>query len=237
MSVAPTRRTGAPRWQRALIWLVGIVAAVVMVALGLWQMRVFSERGEHVAAERATLPAVDLLERIPAGGEVGDVYGRRVTVAGTYVPDEQVLVVDRDGTRRVLSGLLLADGRVVPVVRGTVTAAELPTAPVGLQAVEGVFLPSEAGAEHRTPPGTLGSVRLPLLAQQWPQQLAPGFVTIDPERSAAQGLGPAHVELPSESGAVRNLGYAMQWWAFAVFALVMAAAITRSMRPKDVDSL
>lgn len=223
----------APRWKRALIWLVAGILAVAMVFLGLWQMQVFEDRGDRVAQERASAAPIELLPLIPPDGTMGDVLGRPVTVSGTYDPALQVVVVDADGTRRLMSGLLLADGRVLPVVRGVVDGSSHPAPPPGTQVETGVFLPSEPGDPRAVGADELSSVRLPALAQRWPQQLTPGFVTLSEPEAAEQGLRPATVALPDENGAIRNLGYAVQWWVFAVFVVVMAWAITRSMRPKD----
>lgn len=219
---------------RAKQWLIAVLGATVTLAmlwLGLWQMRVFEDKENESAVARAAMPALPLLDHVSGDGSVGDVYGRQVTVRGEYLPAQQVRVVDEDGTVRLVSAFGLADGRVLSVVRGTVASltGELPQPPEGVITQGGIFLPSEAGAEHTTPERALGSVRLPLLAQEWPQQLLPGFVTLDAAESAVQGLAPAEVRLPSGEGSIQNAGYALQWWVFAAFGAFMTFRFVRAI--------
>jgi len=215
-------------------WLVAVLGAAVcltMLVLGLWQMRVFEGKENENAALRAQQAAVPLLENVAADGTVGDVYGRTVTVTGTYLPAEQVLVLDADGAVRVLSALQVEDGRVLAVVRGTVPAVSLtiPPPPAGTVAVAGVFLPSDAADQRAVPAGTLASVRLGALAQVWPQQLLPGYVTLSAADSRAQGLAPATVALPTGEGSLQNIGYALQWWVFAAFGAFMTVRFVRAL--------
>jgi cytochrome oxidase assembly protein ShyY1 len=210
------------RAKQVVTALAGLAVTLAMVWLGLWQAQVFQSKEDASAAQRAALPPRALLDEVRADGTVGDVYGRRVTATGRF-GDEQVLVVAADGSTRVVTALVLADGRALPLVRGSLPGPEsdVPAAPPGQVAVEGVFLASEAGADHPVPDGTLASLRLPLLAQTWPQQLVPGYVTLDAAASTAQGLGAVVPVLPTGEGSLQNAGYAVQWWVFAGFAALM----------------
>lgn len=219
------------RAKQALIAVLGGAITLAMLWLGLWQMRVFEDKENESAEARAALPTLLLVDHVSGDGTVGDVYGRQVTVSGRYLPDQQIRVVDSDGSVRLVSAFALADGRVLPVVRGTVPAGSdpLPQPPEGELEQGGIFLPSEAGAEHATPTGALGSVRLPLLAQEWPQQLLPGFVTLPATEAEAQGLSPADVVLPTGEGSIQNAGYALQWWVFAAFGAFMTYRFVRTI--------
>lgn len=217
------------RLQQLLIVLAGALVALVMVGLGLWQMQVFVDQGNRTAAARAQESPVPLLDNVGTDGSVGDMYGKPVVVTGRYLPDQQVLVQDEQGGLRVLTAFQVHDGRVLAVVRGSVAGGSAPPPPVGELTQGGVFLPSEAGADHTVQAGRLGAVRLPLLAQEWPQQLLPGFITVDAAESARQGLGAAALKLPTEEGSWRNGGYALQWWVFAAFGFAMSVAIARSL--------
>lgn len=225
------------RVRQGLIVGIGLVAAAVMVWLGLWQLQVFTDQGNASVQARAQQPPVPLLDHVAADGTVGDINGKPVTAAGRYLPGQQQRVLGADGAVRVLSALQLPDGRVLPVVRGAIDAgAEAPPVPAGQASVTGLFLPSEPGTEHPLAAGyQLGSVRLPQLAQLWPQPLIPGFVTLDAAASAAEGLQPAAVTLPSGEGSWRNSGYALQWWVFALFALGMAIRIAQSLGRRPVN--
>ena len=218
--------------------VVGFALVAVMLWLGLWQMRVFEDSETRSAADRAALPPVPLLENVAADGTLtGDVYGRQVTVRGHYVPGQE-LVVPSSGGPRVLTALEVADGRVVPVVRGLQpTSGTIPAPAAGERTITGVFLPSEP--EPTTPSDAgLGSVRLARLAQLWPQQLVPGFLTANPALATSAGLQPAIPELPTQDdGPWRNAGYALQWWVFAGFAGFMTVRFVRALgRTGTVDA-
>jgi surfeit locus 1 family protein len=211
---------------RARQWLIAVVGTVLTVAmlwLGLWQMRVFEDKENESAAARAGQAAVPLLDFVTADGTVGDIYGKPASVSGHYLPAQQARVEGEDGTVRVLTAFQLADGRVLPIVRGVLPAGTtaIPEPPSGELTQSGIFLPSEAGSGERDTATALGSVRLPALAQFWPQHLLPGFITLPAGQSAAQGLDAAVVALPSGSGSLQNIGYALQWWVFAAFAAFM----------------
>ena len=79
-------------------------------------------------------------------------------------------------------------------------------------------------------------VRVAELAQTWPGPLVDGFVTLSPGDAERQGLEPATVRLPEGRGRLRNGAYAMQWWLFAGFAVVMAVRIARDMHAVELDA-
>jgi len=219
---------------RARQWLIAVVGAVLTVAmlwLGLWQMRVFEDKENESAAARAGQPAVPLLDFVSADGTVGDIYGKPASVTGHYLPAQQARIRAEDGTVRVLTAFQVADGRVLAVVRGVLPAgaATIPEPPAGELVQSGVFLPSEAGSGQNDDGTELGTVRLAVLAQFWPQQLLPGFITLSAADSAAQGLATAVVALPSGSGSIQNVGYALQWWVFAAFGAFMTVRFIRAL--------
>lgn len=223
--------TRLKQWSVAVL---GTAVCLTMLGLGLWQMRVFEDKENESASLRAQQPAVPLLDNVAQDGTVGDVYGKPVTLTGSYLPDQQVLVVGEDGAVRVLGALQAADGRVLAVVRGTVpsVADPVPAPPTGTLTQTGVFLPQDAGDDRAMPSGTLASVRLGALAQLWPQQLFPGYITLPAPDSAAQGLGPAVVALPTGEGSLQNIGYALQWWVFAAFGAFMTVRFVRALGRK-----
>lgn len=220
------------RLKQLTVLAVGLVGAFVMVLLGLWQLQVFVDKGNRGVEERARQPAVALADYLTPGGLDGDVYGKPVTVDGRYVASQELLLPAEGGVR-VLTAFELADGRVLPVVRGIAPSeATVPPAPEGPQSETGLLLPGEGDVEG-TAPGALASVRMPLLAQQWPQTLVPGFVTLSAEEASAQGLTIAAVDLPEGQGSFQNGGYALQWWVFAAFGLGMAIRIAHTLGRRD----
>lgn len=215
------------RRQQIVIWFLGLVVTAVMLGLGLWQMDSFRNQGEQALIARMHEPASALTQVAPVGQMPRDAYGRTVWVRGVYLPEQQLLVPDQQDprTHRVLTALQLADGSVVPVVRGVGNG--VPGAPpTGEVEVRGVFLPSEAEAES-TAEGSLGSVRLPRIAQVWEQPLVPGFIVQEADAARAQGLTPGVVHLPNNAGHARNQGYALQWWIFAAAAIAATVKLSR----------
>lgn len=214
---------------------VGSVMALIMVFLGLWQMQVFMDEGNRSVEGRAAQPAVPLLEHVFADGSTDDIYGKQVTVTGTYQVDHQLTIPAEDGAVRVLTAFRLADGRVVPVVRGLAASpAEVGPAPEGTRSETGLFLPGEGDVPADWVAGQIGSVRMPLLAQYWPDvHLTPGFVTLDAAGAAAHGLAQAPVDLPQGEGSFQNGGYALQWWVFAAFAFGMSLKLAQGFGARD----
>ncbi len=232
-----TTEEQATRLKQVLVGVLGFAVVAVMLWLGLWQMRVFEDAETRSAAARAALPSVPLLENVAADGTLtGDVYGRQVSVTGHYLAGQE-LVVPSAGGPRVVTAFEVADGRVVAVVRGLRPESGSTPAPApGESTLTGVFLPSEK--EPTTPSDSgLGSLRLARLAQVWPQQLLPGFLTVNSDLATAAGLRPAVAELPTqEDGPWRNAGYALQWWVFAGFAGFMTVKFVRALgRTGTVD--
>lgn len=219
---------------------VGVAVALAMGWLGLWQMQVFESQGQDSAAARAALPALRLSEVKAAG--LPAAFGRTVIADGGYLKGQDRLVISSDGTARVLSAMRLKDGRVLAVVRGMLPGygstpapkVRIPDPPPGELLQQGVLLPSETAQEARD--GLLGSVNLPQLVQEWPTPLIDGFLTIGPSDAALQGLLPAEAKLPGGQGSARNAGYALQWWVFGGFALIMSVVIARGGRLPGASS-
>jgi cytochrome oxidase assembly protein ShyY1 len=213
------------RLRALLVLALGLTLAAGMVLAGIWQLEVYRRQGAAAAAARAAEPPVPLTEVAPPGQPVGDGYGRTVTVTGAYEPAHELQIPMIDGTEgmRVVSLLRTDDGRALAVVRGMLVGLDpnLPPPP-GPQQVRGVLLPSEGAVGPSDGPDGIGSVRIPQLAQRWPGPLIEGFVTLGPADAQAQGLQPASVPLPEGRGRLRNGAYALQWWLFAGFTLVMA---------------
>lgn len=219
------------RLQQSALVLVGALLAGVMIMLGLWQMQVFENQGQSGAIARMNQAPVPLESVATAGSDITDGYGRTVTFTATYRAGEQVLipVQGQPGTFRVLTAAKLADGTVVPVVRGETTDTVPPATPSGPVAQRGVLLASDASVQADLPPGQMGSVYLPVLVQTWPDPMIAGYVTLPADLATAQGLKPAAPLLPSGRGSVQNFGYALQWWVFAATALGFSIHLATSI--------
>ena len=212
--------------------LLGLLVATGMGLAGVWQLQVYQRQGAEAAAARAAEPPVALVAVAPANAPVGDGYGRTVTASGSYEPAHTVRIPLAEGTDqlRVVSLLRTDDGRALAVVRGLVAggSAQIPSPPNGPQQIRGVLLPSEP-AVPASGPDSLGSLRIPQLAQRWPGPLIEGFVALDATDARAQGLEPVPVALPEGRGRLRNGAYALQWWVFAAFTVVLSWRIARDV--------
>ena len=98
------------RARQLLVVATGVVAAAVMIVLGLWQAQVFVDQGNRSASERAAQAPIPLEDFVHPDGTIGDVYGKRVVASGRY-QGKQLAVVGEDGQVRVLTAFELADGR------------------------------------------------------------------------------------------------------------------------------
>ena len=208
----------------------GLLLAGAMAWLGNWQLEVYRSSGNQNADAKAAAPALDLRSVAPAGSAVREGFGRSVRFEGRYDANLQVLVRSggSTGPYRVLTGLRQADGSVVAVVRGVVSAHSAPAPPAGTRTQVGVLLPSEDDAAVTAPEADeLDAVRLPVLAQRWSGQIVGGYVTLPAAASQSQGLTPAPLDLPEARGKLRNAAYALQWWLFGVFAMAMALRMAR----------
>ena len=212
------------------IVFLGFLFAAVMVGLGVWQLDVYNEQGQKQAEARAAAPAVALESVARPGQQVTDeAYARQVRFSGGYDPRLQMLVPTGSGDRyRVLTGLRLPGGGILPVVRGMVTGRQAPPPPTGQVTGTGILMPSEGNATNGPQPSAQPTtVVLPSLAQRWDGLLINGFATLTAAESHAQSLQPVTVALPSSHGRLQNGFYAVQWWVFAAFAIWMGIRMAR----------
>lgn len=227
-----------PRWLGLLVLLALVV--VVFGRLGLWQMS--AARDEVVAeqlAEQAARPPAPVEQLVaPHQAFPADGVGRPVTAAGTYDATRQFLVPDRrlrdiPGYWVVTPLVLDSTGASLPVLRGFVTdPADADTPPADPVVVTGTLAPGEGPVESTTtlPEGQLGSVDLSVLANAWDGPLYNAFVFATSEQPPLTAESVQPVPPPSflsEEVDWRNLGYALQWWVFALFATYMFWRLVR----------
>ena len=202
-----------------------------MVNLGFWQLRRLDERqafNESVRS-RSAIPAADYSDVLHDGTDPDDVEWRIVRARGTYLTDEEVLVVNRSqggvAGRNVVTPLLLDDGSLLLVTRGFVPdAVDIPSAPSGPIDVVGVVRASE---ERRTGQLTEASdgertefqrLDIERIAPQLPGEVEP--VTVDlRESTPAQGDVLSPVPDPELSEGP-HLSYSVQWFIFSLCAIV-----------------
>lgn len=187
----------------------------------------------------------------------GDLVGRQAWVEGEYVPGTQMLVEGRahDGAQGflVLTALRVSDDGtggaswaelsgppVLPVVRGWVAAtadgaepevaAAVLAEPTGTVGLSGYLQASEALGQGSDVPGRTDSISSASLANVWGGPIYSGYVVV----SSSDPAQPAGIELldrPSIEGGdglnLQNLFYALQWWIFGGFAVLLWLRLVR----------
>ncbi len=235
-----------------------VVAAVVVscAALGFWQLRRLEGRQAQnalLATRRAEAPEDlgRLLERI--GADLSNLAHRRAEAEGVYDPSREVLW-QRGSTYRgqpgyqLLTPLILEDGSALLVDRGWAPFSyrQPPVAearpPGGRVAVAGALrLPQTppggfwANLAPRNPPGELAITAYAdpaRLQEQMPYRLLPVVLELSEQRPSQADLLPAI--LPSEALTDGpHLGYAVQWFAFALIGFVGYGLLLRRVALED----
>ncbi|MEU4239954.1 SURF1 family protein [Actinoplanes sp. NPDC026619] len=230
-----------PRWLGAAV--LTVVASVIMVMLGNWQLHRYHERtaiNDRIDAADSTqaVPLTSILAAPSGAGTAGASPGKgrawtKVTVSGRYDTAHEIQArgrtVDSDVGFEIITPLVLADGTAVLVDRGWVpappsgasAAPTVPAAPAGEVTVVGQVHLSESrpGAiEHRD--GRLDTRRISVsrLAHEMPYPLYGAYVLLL-EQTPANDAAFTKIPIDHED-AWQNGGYAVQWWLFSVMALI-----------------
>jgi surfeit locus 1 family protein len=237
--MSPASRTFAPRLGFTVLT---VLAALLFVRLGFWQ---WHKGVVRKAAWASFEQGADTLRDLAAGDLDAQPLYQRVSVTGQLDGAHQFLLDNRSWQGRpgyeVLTPLTRAGASTFLVDRGWVaftgSRAQLPD--VSLSAPPSVTLTGRVGA---LPSAGLASGRAPPAAGAWPK------VTSYPDaRELADVLGaPLSARiLLLDAGApfgyvrdwqapglspLRHFSYAIQWWSFAVLAIVLWAVTAR--RPK-----
>lgn len=219
-----------PRWLALLAVL--LVVLVAFAQLGLWQIsRAQDDANRELAAEQATRasqPLTDVIEPQQAFPEDGS--NLPVRASGSYVGDLQFLVPQRrlEGNVGfwVITPLRTQTGALLPVLRGWVAQPQDAGTPdAATRTVSGTLAPAESPvADADLPEGQRGSVDLAALVNEWPGELYNAFIFATDEQPGTATGDVVLVPPPTLGGDGldwRNLGYALQWWVFAAFAVYM----------------
>jgi len=209
-----------------------VLLVPLFIALGLWQLDRADQKRTlaHNLEQRRKLPPLTLSGELPRADRL---EYRPVTATGHWLTDKTVLIENRKYQGRngfhVITPLRLTDsGRIVLVNRGWISRAQAAD-PAGIDQPEGeltihgqanipqppaldLSLPVTAETLPHWPYLTLedyeawsGLEILPFMILQAPQD-ASGFVRQWPEPQANVGM---------------HIGYAIQWFAFALIALLV----------------
>ena len=233
-----------PKW--LLFHLLVVVLVVVMVNLGIWQLHRLQDRRafNDDVRTRSSMPVVgfdDLItSQIDSTDDADPIEWRPVRVDGTYLADEQVVIINRaqGGVvgKNVVTPLQTADGELVLVNRGFVAETDaVPPPPQGAVSITGRIRATERrGFGGLTDPADgelteLHRLDIARLAEQLPAPVAPVSVellTSDPSLPTDPAPLPAPV---LDQGP--HLSYMVQWFIFSACAIVgWVLAMRRSAR-------
>ncbi|PYG00645.1 Cytochrome oxidase assembly protein ShyY1 [Georgenia satyanarayanai] len=245
-------RAATTRRMLVLLLLVVVVASVC-TRLGFWQLDRAGIRGQEAARiEREELmaaPAVPITEVLAPQTAFGaEHFGRRVSLEGRFDPEQQVLVAGRTVGGRDALMVVTAfhvdggphDGAIMPVLRGWLRTADRLEAgaaggtdvtappPTARLEIVGVLSDSEAAGESGLPEGFAGGISAGELAGLWGTPMYSAYLVLE-EPAQPGGLAPAPspVDELDVDPNLQSLAYAVEWWAFALFAVVFWVKILR----------
>ncbi len=219
----------APRlWWGHLLALALVAAAAL---LGVWQLDAWQTRRADEARDLTRADPVALSSVMgPDDPFPGRSVGQPVTLEGDWLASGTVFVSGReraghDGYWMVTP--LAIDGpehAAIPVVLGWVAdPTDAPAPPTGRADLVGWLQPSEGSGAVDEDPGddVLPQLRIADLAQRVDPDLYGGYVVA---QHGAAGLPAAELAQLPDAGrftAIRNLSYALEWWFFGSFVVLI----------------
>jgi cytochrome oxidase assembly protein ShyY1 len=210
-----------------------IVLAAVCTRLGFWQFHRLEHRLDQNKIITAHLAAdpVDLSTALRPGDTVDeDSEFKQVRATGTYDLEHQVTVkfTTRDGAPGVdvVTPFVLSSGQAVLVDRGwqetdnTVTRPEVPPPPTGEVTITGWLRPNNGAGGDAVRPidGQIRAISSVGMADSVPHPLLDGYLNLRSEDPAPAAQLAAEPE--PERGQGPHFFYALQWWFFALLAVV-----------------
>jgi surfeit locus 1 family protein len=220
-----------PRWIVATVFV--LAAAAVFIRLGFWQLDRLEARQttNAVGEERVEAEPIDLVTALAdVEGDLESLEYRRVFVWGSYDLSGEVLIRSQvhlgQAGFHVITPLVADDGWAVLVNRGWVPLG-MDSPPVdarpetGRLRVEGwvrltqtrpTLGPEDAPGDQKI----FNRVDVGRIGEQVAHTLAPVYVVAIAENEDL----PAPVDLPEFDDDGPHLAYAIQWFGFAVVALV-----------------
>ncbi|MRJ77571.1 SURF1 family protein [Aeromicrobium sp. SMF47] len=219
------------RWIGFAIFVV--VLAAVCTRLGLWQMHKLEhrlDRNDVITAHFKADP-IDLTKALPTGAKVDETSEwTRVRATGTYDVEHEVTVkfTTRDGApgADVITPLVLDSGDAILINRGwvetenNVTRPDVSEPPSGEVTVEGWLRQNNGAGGDAVKPngGQVRAVSSEGMADFVPYDLLDGYVNLQEQTPPASDdlAAQPHPEL----GQGPHFFYALQWWFFALLAVV-----------------
>ncbi len=229
------------RW--ILTTLFVLVASVVMIRLGFWQIDRLAGKRAFVAQSLAQIEAEPLLI---TGNETDldarALRHRQATVQGQYDYENEVAVKNKSYQGRpgyhILTPMRIANSdRAVLVDRGWIANADFDPNTVGVapenpeNKVEGRIAPPDFRPEDAEIPDEprLEWYRVDIegIQAQTPYELLPFFIALTPSETGQESPIPNPPEIVLDEGP--HLAYAIQWFVFAAVVPLVYAFQVRKM--------
>jgi surfeit locus 1 family protein len=204
--------------------LVMVLAVVVAVLAGIWQLSVW-QAARAASTIDPTKDAPVALAHLMGGDSAfpGRALGRPVRFSGTWLSQSTLFVKDRElhGRRGywVVTPVLVGKS-AMPVVRGWSTSATAPAVD-GQVSLTGWLQPSEDTGATDTDPDddVIPEMATASLVQHVDDDLYSAFVVQDGATGGLDQVTPASTTQVSSTDHLRNLLYAFQWWIFGGLAI------------------
>jgi cytochrome oxidase assembly protein ShyY1 len=227
------------RSRRVAVVVIAVLVAATCVNLGLWQLRRLDERRALNATILGRRSATPISIEGVSATSAAEPY-RPATAQGTYDVDHEMIVygrsLDGEAGHHVVTPLLLLRGGAILVVRGWVPFA-MQAAPVQAAAppanevrVEGLLAPDEGdGSVAPDADGVVRILDVRGIASSLPYDVFPLPLQLADQAPPQPGSLPIPVPMPALSEGP-HLSYAIQWFSFALVALVGAVILLRRDR-------
>jgi surfeit locus 1 family protein len=226
--------------------VLGTVAVLAAIGLGLWQLDSWRD---HRAAEAVSLAGADPVPLTDVLGPddvvPGERVGQPVTVSGTWLGDDATVLVEgrpldgRDGLW-VVTPVEVADAEAIPVVRGWVADRDdVPPAPTGPAELGGWLQASEGtGAVDDDPTDDVyPQLRVADLVQRVPDlNLFSAYVVAQDGVGGLPSPGLAEQPEVGPTTGLTNLLYAVEWWAFGLFAALVWRRFVQDSHAEEVPA-
>jgi cytochrome oxidase assembly protein ShyY1 len=225
---------GSRSRRAAVTVIIAVLVAATCVNLGLWQLRRLDERralNAKILDRRSATPLT--IQGVP-GNAAADPY-RPAAAQGTYDIEHEVLVygrnLDGEAGHHVVTPLLLPGGGAILVVRGWVPFAmrSVPVRgaapPANEVRVRGFLAPDEGdGSVAPDADGIVRVLDVRGIASSLPYDVFPLPLRLADQTPPQPGSLPIPVP-PPELSEGPHLSYAIQWFCFALVALVGAVIL------------
>lgn len=222
-----------PRWLMGHLLAVSLV--VLLVSLGLWQLRRHDEQratnGLVVSRSRQVVPLPS--EGWNRGGDADRLSFRKVRLQGSYQADKEVLVRFRSNHGlpgyHVLTPMKTAEGSVVvnrgwiPLDMGDRWPDPSARPPAGETSITGLLRTSQPASRFSpnrpsaAAPLSVGAINVPGLERQLSTPLYPLYLELDASGNSDRASFPEPLPPPDLDDGP-HLAYAAQWFFFAAGA-------------------